>query len=88
MAVLHFSAALTPALVGAATTAEQTFTAGPGNLGTDAVVTVTKPTAQAGIAAVHARVVSATQIGVTFANCTAGGITPTAAELYQFAVAD
>lgn len=87
MAVFRFQAALSPAIVGANTTAEQLFTVGPGgyDIGNSAVA-VSKPSAQAGIGICGARIASATQIGITFNNNTAGGITPTAGEVYQFAV--
>lgn len=88
MAVRRAQATLSPAAVGAATSAEQTFTVGGGDLPIGAQVNVTKPTAQAGIGIVNARVVSATQIGITFMNATAGGVTPTAGEVYQFVIVD
>jgi len=40
-------------------------------------VTVTKPTFQAGLAAVQARVTAKNTVAITFVNPTAGGITPT-----------
>lgn len=87
MATLKFAAALSPAIVNANTSAEQLFTVGPGGFDAgNSAVAVSKPTAQAGIGIVGARVASATQIGITFANFTAGGITPTAGEVYQFAI--
>lgn len=75
------TASLSPALVAANTTAEQTFTVAglmPGD-----VVTVNKPTAQAGLGIVGARVSAADTLAITFANNTAAGITPTAAENYS-----
>lgn len=89
MAIRRFQATLTPALVAAGVTAEQTFTAGPGNYDIGAAfVGVSKPTHQSGGMPVQARVSSATQIGITFANPTAGGVTPTAGEVYQFTLID
>jgi hypothetical protein len=48
-------------------------------------VMVTKPTAQAGLAIVNARVTGVNQIGITYANIsgTTAAITPTAAETYS-----
>lgn len=77
------SIALSPSIVAANTTAEQTFTV-PGVLASDAVVTVNKPAAQAGIGIVGWRVSAAGTVAVTFVNSTAGGLTPTAAEVYKF----
>lgn len=87
MAIFHWGAVLSPAIVAANTTAEQTFTtdAGPGSLKTDMQISVSKPTAQAGLGIVNVRVVSTTQVAITFVNDTAAGITPTASEMYQFA---
>lgn len=87
MAVLRFQATLSPAICNANTTNEQLFTAGPGGYDIGgAAVAVAKPTQQAGIAVGSARIASATQIAITFLNNTAGGITPTAGEAYQFVV--
>lgn len=88
MAVRRFQAALSPAIVATITCAEQSFAVGPGDLNPSAQVSVTKPTTQAGLGCVHARVVSATNIGIVFCNPTAAGITPTAGEVYQFNVVD
>lgn len=74
------TSALTPALVAANTTAEQTFTVN--GLVVGDVVTVNKPTAQAGLGIVGARVSAANTLAITFSNNTAAGITPTAAETY------
>jgi len=87
MAVRRFQAALSPAAVATIVCAEQAFTVGPGDLNIGAQVTVTKPTTQtAGL--VGARVSSATQIALVFCNPTAGSVTPTAGEVYQFTVID
>jgi hypothetical protein len=71
---------LSPALVAANTTAEQLFALAGVAVGD--FVSVTKPTAQAGLGICGSRVSSAGNIGVTFNNNTVAGITPTAAETY------
>lgn len=76
------SVALSPSIVAANTTAEQTFTV-PGVLASDVVVQVSKPSAQAGLGIVGTRVSAANTVGITFSNNTAAGITPTAAESYK-----
>lgn len=71
---------ITPAAVITKTTAEQQFTltgANPGEL-----LIVNKPTTNAGLDVVGVRVVSANTVGITFANFTAGTLTPTAGEVY------
>ena len=73
-------ATLSPAAVAANTTAEQTFSIT--GLAVGDVVSVTKPTAQAGLGVVGARVSAANTIAITFSNNTAGSITPTASEVY------
>lgn len=78
------SVTLSPALIAANTTAEQTFTV-PGLRATDAILSVSKPTAQAGIGIVGYRVSAADTIGITFSNNTAGGLTPTASQVYLIA---
>lgn len=77
---------LTPAAVAANTTAEQTFTVA-GLAAGDQLIAVEKPTAQAGLGIAGWRIVSATQVAITFVNDTAGALTPTAAETYTFEVA-
>jgi len=76
-----YSATLSPSIVAANTTAEQTFTV-VGLLTADAVI-VNKPTAQAGLGIVGARVSAADTVAITFSNNTASGITPTASEVYK-----
>lgn len=83
---LLVQATLSPAIVNANTSAEQIF-AVPGIPAGAAVAAVTKPTAQAGLGIVGCRVSSAGNIGITFMNDTAAGITPTASEIYTFLVA-
>ncbi len=83
--ILLLQAALTPAEVAAATTAQQTFTVN-GLLTTD-VVLVQKPTSQAGIGLAGARVTAANTLGITFVNATAAtATTPTAGEVYIITV--
>lgn len=87
MAVLHFQATLSPAIVATVVCAEQSFVVGPGGYDAgNAAVIVTKPSLQAGAMPVQARVIDATHIGITFVNPTAGGVTPTAGEVYNFTV--
>lgn len=77
---LQLSATLSPAAVAASTTVEQLFTVtgvAPGM-----IVQVNKPTTNAGVAVLTSRVTANNQIGITFANTTAGVLTPTAAEVY------
>ena len=88
MAVRKFQAALSPAIVATITTAEQSFAVGPGDLNLGATVVVTTPRLNAGVGIANARVVSLTNIGITFVNPTAAGVTPTAGEVYQFVVID
>ena len=73
-------ATLSPSSVANATTAEQTFTV-QGFVSGD-VVSVTKPTTQAGLGIVNSRVSAANTLAITFANTTAATITPTASEVY------
>ena len=80
------SVALSPALVAANTTAEQTFTV-PGVNASDMLVEVNKPTAQAGLGLAGVRVSAANTVGITFSNNTAAGITPTAGETYKLMLA-
>lgn len=74
------SVVLSPAIVAANTSAEQTFTL-PG-LKVGDVVDINKPSAQAGLVIGSCRVSAANTIGITFGNLTAAGITPTAGETY------
>jgi hypothetical protein len=82
----HYLATVTlsPAEVAINTTAEQTFTLN--GLKTGDLVVVNKPTAQAGLGIVGSRVSAANTLAITFANNTAGAITPTASEVYKVAV--
>lgn len=74
------SLTLSPAEVAANTSAEQTFTVA--GLMTGDHVAVNKPTAQAGLGLVGARVSGANTLALTFGNFTASPITPTASETY------
>lgn len=76
-----YSPSLSPAQVANNTSAEQTFTVN--GLTTADRVLVIKPTAQAGLGIVGARVSAANTLAITFANLTATPITPTASESYQ-----
>lgn len=71
---------LSPSSVANATTAEQTFTVTGLQVGD--LVSVTKPTTQAGLGIVNSRVSAANTLAITFANTTAATITPTASEAY------
>jgi hypothetical protein len=88
MAVRRFQAALTPAVCNTIVCAEQLFTVGPGDLNLGATAIVSKPSINGAISPAQARVASATQIGITFCNPTAGNVTPTAGEVYQITVID
>jgi len=82
---LKFSVAWSPAEVAAATSAEQNVTVTGVKVGD--VIHVNKPTAQAGLGVVGARVSAADTVSVTFGNFTAATpITPTASETYSFLV--
>jgi hypothetical protein len=87
MAVRRFQATLSPSIVATIVCAEQSFAVGPGDLNLSAQVTVSKPTLQTCMPC-QARVISATNIGISFVNPTAAGVTPTASEVYQFTVVD
>lgn len=73
-------ATLSPTSVANATSAERTFTVNGLQLGD--IVTVTKPTTQAGLGIVGSRVSANNVLAITFMNCTAATITPTASETY------
>lgn len=81
-----FAITLSPASVAINTTAEQTFAATGIGLIVGDVVLVQKPTAQAGLGIVGQRVSAADTLAITFANDTAGAITPTASEVYTVMV--
>lgn len=77
---------LSPVSVAANTTAEQALTV-QGLLLGDVIVAINKPTAQAGLGIVGARVSAANTIAVTFSNNTGAPIVPTAGEVYKLLIA-
>jgi hypothetical protein len=79
--VKRYDVTLSPVLVAANTTAEQTFTVT--GLKTTSLVVINKPTAQAGLGIVGVRVSAADTLAITFSNNTASGITPTASQVYK-----
>lgn len=81
------SASITPASVGAATTATQSFViTALGAVVGDQVSAVTPPSAApAGVFALGGSVTAADTIQITFANVTAGALTPPAG-VYQFEI--
>lgn len=84
--VVIIQSALSPAAVNTITNSEQIF-AIAGVLASDLLLSVTKPTAQVGIGGgVAGRVTSAGHIGLSWPNPTVGAVTPTAAEVYTFAI--
>lgn len=87
LSIQYFQLVLSPAIVNTITSVEQTFSV-PAviNMGTNAIVLVSKPTAQSGLGIAGARRATASTIGITFINPTAGNITPTASEVYTIAV--
>jgi hypothetical protein len=76
----RLSATLSPVAVAPSTSAEQTFTV-TGLLTTDYVY-VNKPSADAGVGIVGARVSAADTLALTFMNATTATVTPTASESY------
>lgn len=83
--IVTFTPSLSPVLVAANTTAEQSL-AVAGILTTDKLLSVIKPTAQAGLGLVGWRIPSNGNIALNYVNDTAGGLTPTAAETYTVIV--
>lgn len=76
------SVTLSPVLIVANTTAEQTFTVN-GLLAGDVLGCINKPTAQAGLGIVGGRVSAANTLAITFSNNTGSSITPTASQVYK-----
>lgn len=76
------SATLSPAIVAANTSAEQSFTF-TGVAAGDVVLRIEKPTHQAGLTVLGGRVTADNTVSVKFGNHTAAGITPTASEVYK-----
>ena len=83
--VVLYEPSLSPASVAANTTAEQTFTVS-GLVTTDTLLSVVKPTAQAGLGIVGYRISATNTLAITFSNNTVGAIVPTAAQVYKVAV--
>lgn len=83
---VQFGADKTWAEVATITSAEQTATL-KGLRSDDLIISVTKPTAQAGLGVAGWRVSATDTIAITFDNPTASGITPTAAETYTAFIA-
>lgn len=81
--VKKYTATLTPLSVAANTTTEQTFTVTGLVLLTDTILSVSKPTAQAGLGIVGWRVSADNTLAITFSNNTAAPIVPTAAQVYS-----
>lgn len=82
--ILLIQATLSPTIVNTITAPEQTFTVN-GLLVGD-IVNVYKPTVQAGLGVLGARVTATNTLGIQFINPTAGNITPTAGEIYVIKV--
>lgn len=80
--IRRFTAALTPSIVTANTTVEQTFTITGLVAATDRIIGVSKPTAQAGLGIVGWRCSADNTLAITFSNNTGASITPTAGETY------
>ena len=76
------SLVLSPAQVNINTTAEQTFACDGVDPATDMITGISKPTTQAGLGIVNARVSALNVIAITFSNNTGGAITPTALQTY------
>jgi hypothetical protein len=76
----------TLAAVTTATAPELAVTATTTVVTTDFVLGATKPTAQAGLGIVGARVSSTNVLGIQFVNPTGATVTPTASEIYQVPV--
>jgi len=76
---------ISPSIVAANTTAEQTFPLLGLQL-TDFITDIIKPTTQAGLGIVGYRISALDQIAITFSNNTGAGITPTASEVYKVGI--
>lgn len=81
-----YTPTLSPALIVLNTTAEQTFTVSGLVLNTDVVLSVSKPTAQAGLGIVGWRISADNTLAITFSNNTGASITPTASQVYSVVV--
>lgn len=69
-----YAVSLNPAVIGANSTAEQTFTVNGLNMSD--IIIVNKPTHTPGIGIVNARVSAANTLAITYCNVTAGAIDP------------
>jgi hypothetical protein len=81
-----FTAVLSPAIVATITVAESAAQTVTGLLTTDTLLSIIKPTAQAGLGIAGGRIAAANDLRIWFVNPTAGGITPTASETYTVTV--
>lgn len=72
---------LSPAIVATIVVAEQTFTC-PG-IPANAAVTVSPPAINGAVSPCYARMSAANQVAIGWVNPTAGGVTPTAAQVYE-----
>lgn len=79
--VRNYSITISPTIINTITCSEQTFTCTGVKVGD--IITVNKPTQQAGLGICACRASAANQIAITFINPTAGNITPTASEVYK-----
>ena len=80
--IKKYSITISPAEVAVNTTAEEAFTCTGLLVASDTIIGVSKPTAQAGLGIVGWRCSDDDEISITFANVTAGALTPTASEEY------
>jgi hypothetical protein len=82
--VMEITAALTPAAVGANTTAEQTFTV-TGLLTTDKLLQVIKPTQQTNLGIAGFRISALNTLAITYVHTGGGSVTPSA-ETYSIII--
>lgn len=80
--VKKYTITITPAIVNANTTNEQTFTCTGLVAATDTIIGVSKPTHQTGLGIVGWRVSANDTVAISFMNNTGSGITPTASQTY------
>ena len=83
--IREYQVAASPAQVAINTTAARDITV-TGVTTADILLNVVKPTAQAGLGIVGARIKEADTVEVVFSNNTGSAITPTASEVYKFVV--
>lgn len=76
-----FTQGAAPSSVTNATTSNQTFTVN-GLKTTDFIMDVSKPTNQSGLFIAAYQVTAANTLQITYGNCSASPITPTASEVY------